>query len=184
MKKERKNAGFSLIEMLCAILILVFLIMGIGVGMDAGSRIYADATFEADSATLAGILNTSLGDILRYSVGIREPSTTERMEHELHEDKVKFLFTSYDYGIQKAYFYYEGSDGVLQMKNLVNNDTVELVNTGAYPDLMLSSFSVTYTPRVAPGIEGGYFTIRYTITSKTDSAKERNVESIVRLMND
>ena len=72
MKKSRRNSGFSLIELLCALLILVILVIGIGVSMDAGVGIFRDATFEAESATLAGILNTSLGDILRYSVDVRE----------------------------------------------------------------------------------------------------------------
>ena len=49
MKKSRRNSGFSLIELLCALLILVILVIGIGVSMDAGVGIYRDATFEASS---------------------------------------------------------------------------------------------------------------------------------------
>lgn len=186
MKKQRKNAGFSLIEMMCALLIMVLLVMAIGVGMDAGSKIYRDATFESESATLAGILNTSLGDILRYSSYLRATTVEERAENGTDAE---FVFTSIDYGIQDAYFYTppheDGSyKGTLQMKNFRNSRTVELVNSGAYPDLTVSNFKITYKPRTKPGVDGGYFTITYDIFSETDASKVRNVQTIVRLMND
>ena len=186
MKKTRRNSGFSLIELLCALLILVILVIGIGVSMDAGVGIYRDATFEAESATLAGILNTSIGDILRYSIDVRETTQEEKAEHG---SDVKFVFTSTDYGIQDAYFYIPphmsgGTMGPVQMKNLRNPAVVELVNTGAYPDLVVSDFEITYTARQGTGVEGGYFEITYLITSETDETKTRSVETIVRLMND
>ncbi len=190
MEKKRSNAGFTLIEMMCALLVMVLLVMGMGVGMDAGSRIYRDATFEADSATLAGILNTSLGDILRYSINIREQSEfTPDERSEIGDDTVEFLFTSLDYGIQDAFFYTEKHDdttssGVLQMRSTRNGNTVDLINSGAYPDLVISNFVIVYSRREAPGIEGGYFDITYDIFSKSNTEKVRHVETIVRLMND
>lgn len=187
MGGSRKNAGFSLIEMLCALLITVFLVMGIGVGMDAGTRVYGEATFEAESATLAGIVNTSIGDILRYSVNVRELSDQEQANYGVSE--VGFVFTSVDYGIQDAYFYIQPSAegeylGVLRMKNLKNTNMVELVNTGAYPDLGISNFTITYSPRTGAGVKGGYFEVAYDIFSTSDSGKSRSVATIVRLMND
>ena len=196
MKRQRKNGGFTLVEMLCALLILVLLVMGIGVGMDAGSRIYRDAIFESESATLAGILNTSLGDVLRYSISVREVTAEEIQEQgdsvgiPLSTDSSKrYVLTNLDYGIQDAYFYIpphiSGRDmGPVQMKNLRNPNVVELVNTGAYPDLVVSDFSITFSPRQAPGVEGGYFEISYIIYRGSDTTKTRTVQSIVRVMND
>ncbi len=188
MKKLKNNAGFTLIEMLCALLIMVILIMGIGVGMDTGSQIYRDATFESDSATLAGILNTSIGDILRFS-SVTKSDEIRNLPEGFDPTKVEFVFTSLDYGIQHAYFhtpvYEDGTSmGVLQLKNLKNDKVVELVNTGAYPELVISNFECKFTPRANPGIEGGYFTVTYKIYSESDMTKVRNVEMIVRLMND
>jgi prepilin-type N-terminal cleavage/methylation domain-containing protein len=188
MKKLTKKGGFSLIEMMCALLIMVLLIMAIDVGLKAGGEIYQDATFEAESGTLAGILNTSLGDILRYSSHVKQLNAQDQMDNGLSSD-VEFVFTSIDYGIQDAYFYTPphesgGYMGTLQMKNLRNAKTVELVNSGAYPDLVISDFVIKYKPRTSPGIEGGYYTITYTIYSESDLTKTREVETIVRQMND
>ena len=196
MKKLTKKGGFSLIEMMCALLILVLLIMAIDVGFKAGGTIYQDATFEAESATLAGILNTSLGDILRYSIDVRETTATEREKYgndvgipHASDSTKHYVFTSLDYGIQDAYFYVpfheNGTNmGALQMKNTRNPNVVELVNTGAYPNLVVSDFNITYSPPSGLGVQGGYFEITYQIISELDSSKTRMVNTIVRVMND
>ena len=67
MKKLASKSGLTLIEMLVTILILVFLVLGIGTCMDSALNIYDEAKFESNSASMANIVNTSLADILRYS---------------------------------------------------------------------------------------------------------------------
>ena len=196
MKKSRKNSGFTLIEMMCALLILVFITIGISFSVNAGSKIYEDSMFESESATLAGILNTALGDILRYSIGSRELTPVEIQANgndvgiaNITDSSKRYVFTSLDYGIQDAYFFIPphqdgGNMGPVQLKNLRNANVVELINTGAYPNLVVSNFQIVFSPRVAPGIEGGYYQISYKITSTTNPDKVRNVETIVRVMND
>lgn len=195
MKKMKNNAGFTLIEILCALLIMVMLVIGMGVGMGSGTEIYREAIFESESATLAGIVNTSLGDILRYSIDVREVRAAEKLEYgadvgipHATDSTKRYVFTSLDYGIQDGYFYlppHESGDamGTLQMKNLRNPVTRELVNSGAYPDLLIYDFVIVFTPRTGTGDAGGYFTIQYKIASASDSSKTREVETIVRLMN-
>lgn len=199
MKKLKKNAGFTLVEMLAVVLILVILTMGMGKTMDAGVQIYRDATFEADSATLSGILNTALGDILRYSTEIRINEATaanptaaggfrDSTGTILLKEDVGFVFTNYEYGIRDAYFYTQvfadnTSKGALQMRNLKNADIVELVNTGAYPDLAVTNFVITYVEEGAEGKRGGYFEITYDIVSESHDNLKRNVTTYIRLMN-
>lgn len=195
MNKRNNKAGFTLMELLVALMIMVFLVIGIGVGMDAGGRIYQEATFETDSASLAGILNTHLGDILRYCTDIKEnPGYFQDPDgNNLDKAQLGFVFTSLEYGIQDAYFHtpvlQDGSSkGYLQLKNLYNRHVVDLVNEGAYPDLVVSNFRITY---VAPGKNseggsgrGGYFNISYTIYSNTNTEYSRQVETVVRLINE
>jgi hypothetical protein len=74
--------------------------------------------------------------------------------------------------------------GPVKLKNMRNDIVVDLVNTGAYPNLVVSNFQIFFSPRIAPGIEGGYFEISYTISSTTDTTKTKDVQTIVRVMND
>lgn len=199
MKKLYDRSGFTLIEIMAALLIMVLLVVAMGTGMTSGMKIYRDATFEADSGSMSGIINTSLGDILRYSENIRinqgtagNPSAgfVDSDGSYITKDRVGFVFTNYEYGVQNAYFHLsQGGDeeGILLIKSLNNAKEPELVNTGAYPDLMITEFEITYVPRGRdstgrPG-RGGYFIIDYIITSKSDTTKTREVETIVRLMN-
>ena len=189
MKKLKNKAGFTLMELLLAMMIMVLLIGGIGVGMDAGTRIYREATFESDSAALAGILNTNIGDILRYSTDVRtNPGTFQDSEgNYLNASQLAFVFTSLEYGVQDGYFYIPAS-GYLQLKNLYNPYAIDLVNIGAYPDLTVSDFRITYAPAGSQmdgsAGRGGYFNISYTIHSNSNTAHTRQVETVVRLINE
>ena len=197
MKKLKNKGGFTLIEMMAALLILVLLVVAMGYVMESASQVYEASTFESQSGSLSGILNTALGDILRYSYTITEnPKDPGFMEdsagNHISKADVGFFFTSLDYGIRDGYFYTprqpDGSfEGVLQIKNLHDSNVVELVNAGAYPNMTVSNFKITY---VAPGakvggtrVRGGYFDIKYTILDRYDNSRFRDVSCIVRRMN-
>ncbi len=189
MKKLKSKGGFTLVEMLATILILVFLILGIGTGMDSALTIYNEAKFEANSASMADIVNTSLGDILRYAY-IRTPNEGESYFIDITNTKVpdvEFVFTNYEYGVRDAYFYLDkdraDGDGVLRLKNLNDSKEVELVNTGAYPKLRITDFSISYVPAQTNSANGGYYEINYTVASTVDSTLTKEVSYVVRSMN-
>lgn len=200
MKKLKQKSGVTLIEMLVAILVLVFIIIGMNAGTDAGTRIYNDSVFESDCATLSGILNTAIGDILRYSQDVRRPEKgalyvtqdgTSFVDESGTIQDTLFVFTNVEYGVQDAYFYVplnegNGRDGMLQMKNLRKAKVNDVITTGAYPNLKITDFDITY---VAPGeeadgktCEGGYFNISYTLSDLQDT-KTRDFECCVRMIN-
>ena len=188
MMKLRNKAGFTLMEMMVSVFILVLIVSAMGTGMDAGLSVYADATFESHSATLSGIINTAMGDMLRYAEDIKA------VEEGAAEEGIDFVFTNREYGVANAYFYISGDEengaGTLYLKNTRNGntDTVDLVSSGAYPNLGIQNLKVHY---VAPGaddgdggtLRGGYFELEYDIVSQKDSEKIRHVESIVRHLN-
>ena len=196
MKKLQNKNGMTLLETLVALLVMVFMIVGIGVGMDAATRISSEAAFESDSATLSGIINTSVGDILRYSRDVRTPDQGGMYVYNasVFEDStstrlydVSFVFTSTDYGVQDAYFFIpteSDSAGKLCLKNLRKDTTVDLVNNGAYPDLKITDFSVKYEPVTNKDAhKGGYFNVSYKIVSVSDSTRSHDFSCCVRLMN-
>lgn len=192
MKKIASKSGFTLIEMLATLLILVFLILGIDTGMDSAVRVYDEAKFEANSASMANIVNTSLGDILRYSdnLTVAEENTSFKDSAGTIVPNVEFVFTNYEYGVRDAYFSLKDSankeDGILRMRNLENGNVVELVNTGAYPDMKIGDFHLEYKALGKDengNTTGGYFTVEYTVFSKKDSNLTKDVQCIIRCMN-
>ena len=232
MKKLKSKSGMTLMEMMASLLILTLLVTAMGTGMDTAMNVYGDAMFESNSASLAGIVNTALSDVLRHAQDVK---TKNLDANEFFVDatgaqvpNVGFVFTNLEYGVRDAYFQTKnGTDitkGVLILRTLhtengsdedaSEEDTfeddasgesgskqiveVELVNPGAYINLFITNFEVTY---VAPGAvsaielndgstvntkRGGYFYITYDIRSSTapdDTTKVRKVETIVRLLN-
>ena len=194
LKKLKSKAGMSLMEVMVALLIMVLLIVGMGTGMDAGMRVYADAHFESSSASMASIVNTALTDVLRYTQNIHEPETT------LTPSPIgNLVFTNLEYGLRDAYFVIP-SDG--QGKGFIQiiaptADGIKqkaLVNSGSFPELQIIDFSITYIAKGESGSftmvngtsqtvdDGGLFYIKYKIASK-DGTKSRDAETIVRLMN-
>lgn len=179
MKKLKSKSGMTLLEILVSLLILTLLVTAMGTGMHSAMRVYREARFESESAALAGIINTALGDILRHAEDIKA-------------DNEGFAFTNVEYGVRDVNLCI--SEGVLSLGHSAHQ-TAALVNTGAYPDLMITELSAIY---VAPGAEetimlqddttvntkrGGFFYVTYQIASTTDSTQTRDVETVVRLLN-
>lgn len=168
--KKKANAGFTLMEMLVTLVVMVLLTVGIGVGMNSATQAYRSAIFDSDSAMLANTVNTSLGDMLRYSKNVRSDT-----DHG-------FLFTNLEYGVQDGYFYGTSADGVLQLYDSQSSKAVELVNSGAYPDLKIENLSVEYVSEGDSGGRKGYFNVSYDIVSATNSSLTREVTTVIRLL--
>lgn len=186
MKKIKNHAGFSLIEMLTAIAILVLMIGGMGTGLSAGVHAYSEAMFESNSAALEGIINAAIGDVLRYSEEVvpnpaKKDSSVPGFKAEngdvFGKDQLDFVFSNFEYGVRNAYFRLDDSKTILQLKELQRTEPVKLVNSGAYPDLAVSNIFVTYNEK------GHYFIVKYDIVDTVEVGRERSVNYTVRQMN-
>lgn len=192
MKKLQCRSGMTLMEMLASLLILTLLVTAMGTSMESTRRIYREAAFETDSAALASIVNTALGDVLRYAEDIRPPEAVDAAGNPV-DAGVGFVFTNRDYGLHDVYFQTRTGDddtgGILTLRSLRLEEgtqriqETELVNSGAYPNLEITNFTATYTKSGAEGKRGGYVYITYTIRNCTDPSQTRETESIVRLLN-
>ena len=167
MKKLKQRAGFTLIETMMALMILVLMVVGMQALISSSVRIYSDAIFESDSASLSGILNTTMGDVLRYS----EEVTANPADGS-------YRFTNYSYGVKDGYFFIDDTDnkGTVQLKNDHNSNIKELVTTGSYPHLEISEF------QIVPESEN-CFRIEYKILDKENSRHSRDVKYAVRVLN-
>lgn len=178
----RRRAGFTLIELLASMLILVFMVVGMGSGLAAASRIYKESVFESDSAMLASMVDTSVGDLLRYSQQIQaSPAGGFQDSQGTPLADVSFVFTSPDYGVTDAYFYVSGAQdarpGLLQMKTLHSTAPHDLLNQGAYPNLGIRDFVASYDSTAQ------LFTVSYTVYSLKDETRTRSETCTIRLLN-
>lgn len=191
MKKCNRKAGFTLVEMLVSLLILVLLVVGMGSGLSAATRVYRDSIFESNSAALESTLNDTLGDVLRYSEELVTVTANghpfvnaggQQLPTGNDAGAVNFVFSNAEYGVQQAYFYTPVQDdgtvgGPLQMKTLNSSIPVDLINKGAYPALCVGDFVITYEETE------GLFQISYTIFGAADTARTRQVQCTVRMLN-
>lgn len=153
MKKLKNNSGLTLVETLVALFILVMMIVGMDTVMDSSMRVYDEATFEADSSIMANIVNTALGDVLRYAEDVDTADGQAFVDASGTNipNNVQFVFTSYDYGMMSGYFALK--NGILEMRDITGEKTTELVNSGVYrakatmySDLIISNFRIVYVP--------------------------------------
>lgn len=66
-KKLKSSAGFSLVEMLCAVAVLMLLCMMVNTGLSAAMKTYFDLTAEAETQLLLNSLTNAIAGELRYA---------------------------------------------------------------------------------------------------------------------
>lgn len=164
MKKLGNRGGFTLMEVLVSMLILTFLVVGMGPGMKTALSVYQESTFQSSSTALTGTLNATLEDLLRYGEDIEVADGT-------------VTFTNLDYGLQGAQF-------LCWNKNAANAPTVvtvkdsrgakALLPEGSYPNMEITAFEIKY--------QKGVFTVEYTIES-TVVSDSRDVTLTVAALN-
>jgi prepilin-type N-terminal cleavage/methylation domain-containing protein len=192
----RGKAGFTLVEMLATILILVLLVAGMSVGIASAYRIYSTAIFESDSAVMISNINKTLGDILGYAQELRTDAPFRdwsgiALPTGTGANAVNFVFSNSEYGLQQAYFYVSTGDdedldesttigepvGRIQFMSLGSDTPLDVINQGVYVNLEVTNFRITYNET------GQYFSISYTVRSTQDASKTKDVEYAVRLLN-
>jgi len=78
-RKLRDSGGVTLVEMLCAVVILILLGLLLNTGLQMAVRSYLDVTAESETQLLLSTLTDALSDKLRYStVYVKEDGTYSR----------------------------------------------------------------------------------------------------------
>lgn len=160
MKKLKSSGGFTLIEVLVSMLILTFLVIGMGPGMKTAMTVYQESTFQSSSTALIGTMNATLGDVLRYAEDV-----------EVAADG-SFTFTNTDYGLQNATL--NTMDNII---TVIDHNCKEkpLLPEGSYPNMEITAFTAKY--------ENGLFTVTYTIKSTVVQNMERDAACTIALLN-
>ena len=80
-KKLTSKSGFTLVEMLVSLAIVVMMSLMISVGTSVGAKVQRESTFVAESDILASTINTAVQDVLRFSeIEAYSPKTDDELE--------------------------------------------------------------------------------------------------------
>ena len=80
MKKLKNAKGFTLVETLTCMIILVILGGICSTGMNVAMKSYQETVFESNSQTLASSLELYMNDILRYATDVKTDADAEAVE--------------------------------------------------------------------------------------------------------
>ena len=161
MKKLKNKNGFTLMEMLCCVVIVLLVSMLCGTGVSLALKSLDATTFESNSQMLESTLDIYISDILRHASNIT------------NEDS-KITFDNSAYYIQKGSFKIKEVShgaGYLSCTSTNPDDSVIemlVANEGVYADgLYVKDFSLTYN--ATTGIfEGGYVIVNPILGSSRD----------------
>jgi prepilin-type N-terminal cleavage/methylation domain-containing protein len=187
MNRLRSQGGFTLVELLVSIMVLVLLVVAMGTGMTTALRVYQESVFQSNSENLASMLNATLEDMFQYSKNIYvrdEDTNTFKGNTEITVDGVpegvNVLFSNSEYGATNAYIFVNDNStdedaNPVQFINVSNSKVKDVLNIGAYPNLGVKDLIITYT--------NGVFNIEYTIYSTKDANSELKVKDAVSMLN-
>lgn len=149
-KKLASRGGLTLVELLAAIMILALIGVGMATGMTAAIQTYERSVFASETLVLQDTINTTLGEYLRYASGVVDASGTVTVASEEYgtgtfvTGKGGAVFTA-----GAGYLYFD-----------VGGKKALVVNSGAYTDLTVTNFAITY----ASGT--GVFHVTYQLQKK------------------
>jgi len=173
MKKIKNTKGFTLIEMLACVIVLL-LIGGIcSSGMSLATRSYNESIYESDSQMLEDTLNLYLCDILRHATSVQV------VENDAIEEKDVISFTNVAYQIYDGHIEVseriEEHGGTFLVYESSNGQGAMIVGENVYAEtLYISDFVLKYNP------EKKYFTGYYTIQSAVVEDLEKKCEFTCR----
>lgn len=168
MKKLKSTGGFTLMEVLASMLILTFLVIGMGPGMKTAMTVYRESTFQSSSTALIGAMNTTLGDVLRFAEDV-----------EVAEDGT-FTFTNVEYGLRNGRFLQWDDDTGPDVVTVIDHNGEErlLLPEGAYPNMEISEFSIRYNA------DTDLVEVNYTIESTVAIGMKREAACTIAFINE
>jgi len=131
-KKTNRNAGFTLIEMTVAVVVIVLVSAAMSSGLAVATRTYRESVFQSDSAVLCDTLNTALSDVLRFAIYTQ---TQEGGAVLFANDQYNILSPGHIANKEGCLYIDTGGGGGEQLL---------LVNSGAYVGLQVTGFTLTY----------------------------------------
>lgn len=156
LKKLKSKKGFTLVEMMACVLTMTMIGLICTLGLNMATRSYNESLFESGSQMLESMVDTSVGDVLRYSYNV----TVDGSKNVTSLSNATFDVTN---GTVKL-----NAEGHLVLVKNAAGSEVLLIGDNVYAeDMYLENFILMY--------ENCVYTGHYTIKSKlTDQEKTIN----------
>ena len=147
MKKLRNKGGFTLVEMLCALLVLVLASAAMIMEISFATRTYKESMDVSNAQVLCSTLSATAGEELRYADGT--PAT---------DGSGKLLFSSIHYGSSAAFAQDENGQVTLGGE--------KILSPAAYPNGLKGSVELSY--------KGNAYTVSIKVTSAGGAELAKN----------
>lgn len=150
-KKLGQKRGYSLLEALLAVLIISLIAVAVSSGLSAATKVYREAVFSSNSQILQDTINAAASDILRFAKDVNTVNGP---------DGGTVCFCNSEYGAVTDEGYIGEKNGYLYLFANSSDSGGLLVNTGAYDDMKVSDFRMSYEESAK------IFTATYDLTNK------------------
>lgn len=157
--RARRKAGFTLVEMLAALIVLMLLTGIMVMGTQMASKLYRSSTFESQCAMLSSTIDNALSDPLRF---MKYKNGKYVIIYQNNDPKGKIVDSDPKIISTDGKIYLTGynSTGDTTL-------TLKVLNESVYGDCLVTLDSSPES--LVPGTDGNV-TVEYDITSKNDAS--------------
>lgn len=173
--RRRGDAGFSLFEMLAALVVLALLTATVATGTNVATQLYRKSMFSSQAETLSSQIDTALADPFRFMKASTDETSGVTTYTIVYQDN------SVDGTIVDSNPQLIAKDGCLYLRGTVTDNSttpatssvkdIKILNAGAYGNcaVTVDDFQIKHD-----GTDVVY--IKYTITSTQDSSLSKQYE--------
>ena len=152
-RKLKSSKGFSLLETLVALIIVLLVASCVTIGISASNRVYKRSLFVSESDLLASTIDIALSDVLRYAYDINCADDTNTVSS----------FSNKNYSIEDGHFVIKQGFLYINTTNDISDDVIgdhlkPLIGGSTYTASKMTDFQLNYND--------GEFTGSYTLQSK------------------
>ncbi|MEG2037020.1 MAG: prepilin-type N-terminal cleavage/methylation domain-containing protein [Ruthenibacterium sp.] len=166
--KKRNARGFTLVEMLTAVLILTIMGVGLTTGIASAVQVYHGSVFSSESQLLSDTMDTALADVLRYA---------KYEEAETADTPLRFSNANYRV-VRGSLLAYEGRLKMNPTDAAVGGgeSLMNLLSDSAYSSMDFTDLTLSYD------VQTHVFSGSYTLESKRGSALKKTVTFAYRTL--
>lgn len=148
----RRNGGFTLVEMLSALIVLTLLTGMVVMGVNLGMKTYREATFESESEILAGTINSALSDPFRNMTYTQDDQGVRTYSIVYRDDAAGSTVISPSLHAEGGQVYIQGTN--------TSGNGIALLNGKAYSDCKVTDIQLDSCDSA---MVKGTFTIQSTL---------------------